>query len=219
MRILVIEDDIIFAQTLKDALNTQFSVDIAFSGEDGCLMATSGTHDLCIIDLYLPDMDGREVCRMIKGTTPQLPVIFMTGETKIPYKVSSLDAGADDYITKPFRAPELLARIRAVMRRNVSPPITGTCYSYKNLTLDVKSRVCRIGETILHLSNKEFDIILLLVKSSNRTVSRARIIASTWQKYEEIQSNILDVYISRLRKKLPADIKIESVYSSGYVLR
>jgi DNA-binding response OmpR family regulator len=220
MRILIIEDDEVFAQTLSDILRPSYSVDVTCSGEDGCLMANSGVYDLCIIDLYLPDMDGREVCKIIKGVNPRLSVIFMTGETKTPFKVSSLDSGADDYITKPFRAPELFARIRAVMRRTSGSLATSPSnYSYRDINMDPKDHECTINGRLLHLSKKEFDILFLLIRNNNKTVGRERLISSAWQKYEDVQSNVLDVYISRLRKKLHNDLEITAVYSHGYMAK
>lgn len=218
MRILIIEDDRLFAEALKDSLETQFAVDVTYTGQEGCLMTYSGIYDLCIIDLYLPDMDGREVCKLIKGIFPELPIIFITGEVKTSYKVSSLDSGADDYITKPIKPPELMARIRAVMRRK-NDNSNGTSYFYKGLDMDLKNRVCSSNGKMLHVSKKEFDILFLLLKNNNRTVRRERLISGAWQEGENIQSNVLDVYISKLRKKLPNSLKIESVYSSGYILK
>lgn len=216
MRVLIIEDDIVFADTLRNILSSNFNVDISHTGEDGCLMAYSENYNLFIIDLHLPDIDGREVCRIIKGVNPSIPIIFITGETKIPFKVSSLDSGADDYITKPFREPELMARIRAVLRRTKDLPPEGNSLRYKELEIDLKNKTCMYRNKQIPLSKKEFEILTILVRNPNKIVNRERLISAVWQRYEDLESNVLDVHISKLRRKLPKTLEIKTIYSNGY---
>ncbi len=217
MRILVVEDDEILANMLKEGLIEEgYAVDVAYSGDDGFYMAESMPYDVIILDLMLPEMDGFTILEKLREKNIETPVLVLTAKDGIDDKVKGLDKGADDYITKPFEFSELLARIRALIRRasgNRSPII-----KVKNIEINTASReVYKDGKRI-PLSSKEYAILLYLVTNRGKVVSREELMEHIYDWEKSIESNVIDVYVNFLRKKLNKDL-IETVRGVGYIIR
>ncbi len=217
MRILIVEDDEILANMLKEGLTEEgYAVDVAYSGDDGFYMAESMPYDVIILDLMLPEMDGLTILEKLRGKGVETPVLVLTAKDSIDDKVKGLDKGADDYITKPFEFSELLARIRALIRRasgNRNPIIR-----VKDIEIDTASReVYKNGERI-SLSSKEYAILLYLVTNRGKVVSRDELMEHIYDWEKSIESNVIDVYVNFLRKKLHKDL-IETVRGVGYIIR
>jgi DNA-binding response OmpR family regulator len=220
--ILVIEDDISILRGLKDNLEYEgYSVITETNGVKGMQLALEKKTDLLLLDIMLPGMNGYEICRRLKNEKPELPVIMITARGSEMDKVSGLDIGADDYVTKPFSIPELMARIRAVLRRGaVGPGIIPDEYSFGNIKLDFKKlRAYRDNEEI-KLSRREFAIMEYFIRHEGEAVHRNDLLSEVWG-YESIPTTrTIDNFILDLRKKIeknPSNPRhIESVRDIGY---
>ena len=218
MRILIIEDNPKMASAIQKGLQSHgYAADVAHSGFEGEDQAVANEYDLLILDLMLPDRDGVDVCRNLRRRCVDTPVIMLTALSGTDDKVAGLDAGADDYITKPFEFDELLARIRAMLRRGEASE--GRMLECDNLTLDLYTRVAKRGEVEHELSNKEYGLLEYLMRNPNRVLSRAQITEKVWDMNYEPGSNVIDVYISSLRKKIDRGFEhelIHTVKGAGY---
>ena len=203
-RLLIVEDDEGIRVPLARALEREgYAVDGVATGEDAlALSAGDGeAHDLVIVDVGLPGIDGLEVCRRIRAQRPAVPILFLTAQDGELDIVDGLDAGADDYVTKPFRVSELLARVRAHLRRTTSPELSEA----GDVRLDRAARRAWRGEEELELSPKEYDLLALLVAETGRVVTRERIMAEVWDENWFGSTKTLDVHMSSLRRKLGDD--------------
>jgi DNA-binding response OmpR family regulator len=200
-RLVLVEDDASIAEPLMAALRREgHDVDWSATGEKG--LATVGPEtDLVLLDLGLPDLDGLEVCRRLRKRLPDLPVLMLTARAEEVDAVVGLDAGADDYVTKPFRLAELMARIRAALRRAPAPAVT----TVQDVRIDLAARRAWRGDTELELSAKEFDLLALLAGDAGRAVTRDRIMREVWDEHWYGPTKTLDMHISWLRKKLGDD--------------
>ena len=200
-RLLLVEDDASIAEPLVAALRRE-GHEVAWSptGVDG-LASVGPEVDLVLLDLGLPDVDGLEVCRQLRKRLPDLPVLMLTARAEEVDAVVGLDAGADDYVTKPFRLAELLARIRAALRRAPSPAVT----SVQDVRIDHAARRAWRGDSELELSAKEFDLLALLAGDAGRAVTRDRIMREVWDEHWYGPTKTLDMHISWLRQKLGDD--------------
>jgi DNA-binding response OmpR family regulator len=199
--LLLVEDDASIAEPLVAALRREgHEVAWAPTGANG-LASVGPEVDLVLLDLGLPDVDGLEVCRQLRKRLPDLPVLMLTARAEEVDAVVGLDAGADDYVTKPFRLAELMARIRAALRRAPSPAVT----SVQDVRIDHAARRAWRGETELELSAKEFDLLALLAGDAGRAVTRDRIMREVWDEHWYGPTKTLDMHISWLRKKLGDD--------------
>jgi DNA-binding response OmpR family regulator len=200
-RLLLVEDDPSIAEPLVAALRRE-GHDVAWSstGADG-LAAAGPEVDLVLLDLGLPDIDGLEVCRQIRARLPDLPVLMLTARAEEVDAVVGLDAGADDYVTKPFRLAELMARIRAALRRAPAATVT----SVQDVRIDHAARRAWRGDVELDLSAKEFDLLALLAGAAGQAVTRDRIMREVWDEHWYGPTKTLDMHISWLRKKLGDD--------------
>lgn len=218
MRILIVEDNPKMAGAIQKGLQAHgYAADVAHTGFEGEDQATSSEYDLIILDLMLPDRDGVDVCRNLRRRCIGTPVIMLTALSGTDDKVAGLDAGADDYITKPFEFDELLARIRAMLRRGEASE--GRVLECDDLTLDLYTRVAKRGEMECELSNKEYGLLEYLMRNPNRVLSRAQITEKVWDMNYEPGSNVIDVYISSLRKKIDRGFErelIHTVKGAGY---
>jgi DNA-binding response OmpR family regulator len=218
MRILIIEDNPKMASAIQKGLQSHgYAADVAHSGFEGEDQAVANEYDLLILDLMLPDRDGVDVCRNLRRRCVDTPVIMLTALSGTDDKVAGLDAGADDYITKPFEFDELLARIRAMLRRGEASE--GRMLECDNLTLDLYTRVAKRGDIEHELSNKEYGLLEYLMRNPNRVLSRAQITEKVWDMNYEPGSNVIDVYISSLRKKIDRGFEhelIHTVKGAGY---
>ncbi len=201
MRVLVIEDNPKMASAVQKGLREHgFAADVAATGFDGEDLAAGGVYDIVVLDLMLPDRDGVEVCRNLRRRKIATKILMLTALGSTQDKVNGLDAGADDYLTKPFEFEELLARIRALLRRGEASEARHL--RFEDLELDLYSRVAKRGGETVELSNKEFALLEFLMRNPNRVLSRTQIGEKVWDLSFEPTSNVVDVYVSSLRKKI-----------------
>ena len=221
MRILIVEDEKKMASFLERGLKEEhYTVDIAYDGEKGWEYAMTNNYDLLILDWMLPKMSGVELCHKFRKEGKITPVMILTAKDSVEDKIKGLDQGADDYLTKPFSFEELLARIRALLRR--PPHITDkTVLQCANLKLDLIKRQAWAGEQEISLSQKEFALLEFLMRHAGEVVSRTAIAEHVWDLHFDPMSNTIDVYINFLRKKIgetPSKSKIETIRGTGYRL-
>lgn len=221
MKILVVEDDKKIVRFLKDGLKGEgYTVDTAEDGEEGLFLAKENRYDLMILDLMLPEIDGIELCRKIRASGKRdIPIIMLTAKDLVADKVRGLEAGADDYLTKPFSFAELLARIKALLRRR--HPSSGSALKLGDLTLDLDSHEAKRAGKAIKLSATEFRLLKYLMENRNRVLSKSLILENVWGYDFSPESNIVDVYIKYLRDKIDKGQKkslIETVHGVGYKL-
>ena len=199
--ILLAEDDEGIRVPLVRALEREgYEVDAVTTGTDAVMSGVDGEHDLLILDIGLPGVDGLEVCQRVRAGRPAVPIVFLTAQDGEMDAVGGLDAGADDYITKPFRLAELMARVRSQLRRT-----TAERFQAADVTVDVPARKAWKGDEELELSPKEFDLLALLVREAGRVVKRERIMAEVWDENWFGSTKTLDMHVSWLRRKLGDD--------------
>lgn len=218
MRILVAEDDRPVASFLKKGLEAEhYAVDIVPDGQEALYMAEEYDYDLMLLDLVLPKMDGLEVLRQIRNRKKQLPVLVLTGRTRVEDRVKGLDLGADDYMIKPFAFRELTARVRALLRRgNTAVDFT---LQVEDLQMNLVDRAVRRGDKRIELTPKEFALLEYLMRNHGRAVSRPMIIEHVWNFSFDTMTNVVDVYINYLRKKVDEGVDrklIHTVRGVGY---
>jgi DNA-binding response OmpR family regulator len=220
MNILVVEDERNLADAICQILvNNNNNADVTYDGPTGLRMAKSGTYDAIILDVMLPGMSGIEVVRELRHEQVQTPVLMLTALNAVADKVSGLDAGADDYMTKPFESQELLARLRAITRRTGDVLIEEV--SFGDLTLDLNTHDLSCGERKVHLSGKEFELMRMLMSSTARVVSKQDILIRVWGASLDASENSVEAYISFLRKKmnhLHSKVQITTLRMLGYRL-
>jgi two-component system response regulator MprA len=220
-RILVIDDDEQLSAALRRTLLYEhYEVSVARSGVAGLLLAEEQRPDLIVLDILLPDIDGLEVCRRLRSID-SVPVLMLTARDDVADRVRGLDAGADDYLVKPFAVDEFLARIRALLRRRSSEGRT-LQLSFADLTLDTISREVFRGERRIDLSTKEFELLALFMRRPGEVLSRDVIFDQVWNYDFGNQSNLIEVYVGYLRQKLErnGDCRlIHTIRGMGYVLR
>lgn len=218
MRILVAEDDEPVASFLSKSLEAeQYAVDVAADGEEANYMAETYDYDLVILDINLPKKMGFEVLEDVRQKKPDLAILVLTGNTEVPDRVKGLDLGADDYLTKPFSLAELSARIRALLRRRGRP--FEAVLKVDDLVLDRVQRVARRGEQLIELTPKEFGLLEYLMRNAGRRVTRGMIVENVWNLGFDTMTNVVDVYINYLRKKIDAGNEyklIRTIRGVGY---
>ena len=221
MRILVVEDELKMASLLRRGLVEEgHAVDVARSGDDAVWMAGAGDFDAIVLDLMLPGMDGVEVCRRVRENGVWAPVLMLTARDGVDDRVAGLDAGADDYLPKPFSFAELLARLRALARRGgVERP---TVLEVGDLRLDPATRQVWRGPTEVKLSAKEFTLLETFMRRPGQVLSRFQLLEHAWDYAYENRSNVVDVYVRYLRDKVDRPFgcdSLETVRGAGYRLR
>lgn len=221
MRILVVEDEHRLATVLKQGLVEQgYAVDLAHNGEDGLGLAELEPYDLLVLDVMLPGLDGLTICRRLRAKGRHMPVLLLTARDAVDDRVAGLDSGADDYLTKPFAFRELLARVRALLRREgrSREPVLRA----GDLTLDPATREVRRAERAIELTSKEYAVLEYLLHHPNRVLTRTQIAEHVWDYDFVAMSNVIDVYIRSLRRKLDDDREprlLHTVRGAGYQLR
>ena len=217
-RIALIEDDADLAFTTRLNLEREgHKVDHFANGQEGFLAVQRGPYDFLILDLNLPDLDGFTICRELRrdAATRSLPILMLTARTSERDRVTGLELGADDYLTKPFSIRELLARIHAILRRSRGYEDDSTSYDDGELSVDGKTfRVFVEGEEA-RLAKKEFELLWMLIRSRPAVVSRERILSEVWQMSEDVETRTVDAHIRNLRKKIGKD-RITTVIGTGY---
>ncbi len=221
MRILIVEDEKKVASFIKKGLEEEYyAVDVALDGKEGLKLASSEEYDLFIMDIMLPYMDGLAVVRELRNRGIATPVLMLTVKDSVNDKVEGLDAGADDYLTKPFAFEELLARIRALLRRSESAKTTKL--KAGDLVLDLQShRVIRNNREII-LTPKEYSILEYLMRNMNKVVSRTKLIEHVYDYHFDTETNIIDVYINKVRTKVDANSEkplIHTIRGVGYIIK
>jgi len=219
-RILVIEDDDAILRFLRRGLAYEgYTVETAADGQAGLAIARDNPPDLVVLDLMLPGLDGFEVCRRLRAGGP-VPIIILTARDTVTDRVQGLDLGADDYMTKPFNLDELLARIRALLRR--SQPSRPQVMRFADLTLDTGTRQAQRGDRVISLTAKEYELLELFMRHPRQVLTRDMIFDRVWGYDFGGESNIIEVYIRYLRQKLEGEDEIRllhTVRGMGYVLR
>ena len=218
MRILVAEDDGALASFVSKGLQAEnYLVDVAVAGDEAHAMITERGYDLVILDLNLPGLDGVQVLRKVRSNESSTPILVLTSRSEIQERVRCLDAGADDYLTKPFSFAELSARVRALLRRRGQ--VADSVLRVEDLELDrVQRKVTRAGRAI-ELTPKEFALLEYLMRNAGRRVTRAMIMENVWNLTFDTMTNVVDVYINYLRKKVDASAEhplIQTIRGVGY---
>ena len=222
MRILVVEDDLKIAEFIQKGLKSSgFAVDHAATGNQGFDMAFDEPYDTMIVDIMLPEMDGISLIKKIREQKNNTPVIILSARDRVDDRVNGLQAGADDYLTKPFAFSELLARIQALIRRacNVTDPVT---LSYADLSIDIVKRQIKRNNEIIELQPLEFSLLEYLLRNKERVVSRTMIMEHVWDYNFDPMTNVVEARICRLRDKIDKGFEpklIHTVRGAGYVLK
>jgi len=221
MRVLIAEDDPKVASFLKRGLTeASYSVDIATDGDEASWLASNHEYDVWIFDVMMPGKDGISLIRQLRRQGSQIPAILLTARNRIEDRVQGLDAGADDYLTKPFSMAELLARLRALLRRQ--RPDSSNQISFGDLKLDLISHTVWRGLSEIPLTNREFALLELLMLSAPKPVSKTAIVEHVWDQHFDSGTNVVQVYINYLRDKLSPNGEeslIQTVRGLGYVLK
>jgi DNA-binding response OmpR family regulator len=223
VRILVVEDEAKVARALREGLEGEhYDVVVARTGEDGFFRVNAETFDLVVLDLMLPGRDGIEILRTLRRRRLQTPVLILTARDAVEDRVLGLDTGADDYLVKPFAFPELLARIRALLRRGRTDQVLRL--KAGDLEMDLVTRRVTRGERALDLTSREFELLEYLLRHQNQLVSREMLARDVWKETARATplDNVIDVHIARLRKKVDQDSHrrlIHTVRGVGFVLR
>ncbi|HEY6327960.1 MAG TPA: response regulator transcription factor [Blastocatellia bacterium] len=221
MRILVVEDESSLANSLVAGLKEEcYAVDRAGDGEEAEFLAETNDYDLIVLDLMIPKIDGFQVCRDIRDRKVATPVLMLTALDSVADKVKGLDCGADDYLTKPFSFEEFLARVRALLRRG--PLTVASVLNYKDIHMDlIGHSITREGKRI-ELTGKEYALLEFFLRNPERIISRSQLAEHVWDQYFDPLSNVIDVSISHLRKKIEADggpRVLHSVRGMGYIMK
>jgi DNA-binding response OmpR family regulator len=220
MRILLVEDDARIARFVAKGLREQaYAVDVAATGDDALYQAAVNTYDLVILDVMIPGRDGFAVCRELRKSGQRMPILMLTAKDAVEDRIAGLDHGADDYLTKPFEFRELLARLRALLRR--SGELRPAKIAVADLVLDTGAQTATRAGRSVTLTTKEYALLEYLARNAGRVVGRAEIAEHVWDETFDPFSNLIEVYINRVRRKIDADSPkplLQTRRGAGYVL-
>jgi len=221
VRVLVVEDEVPLAKLIREGLIADgLLADVAIRGEDALWMAAATLYDVICLDVNLPGIDGFETCRRLRAEALATPILMLTARDAIDDRITGLDTGADDYLVKPFDFGELLARLRALVRRPAASG--GSVVSVGDLTLDPATHRVHRGDTLIDLSVKEVQILEVFMRRAGEVLSRLQILEGAWDSGYENRSNVVDVYVRYLREKIDRPFgreTLETVRGAGYRLR
>lgn len=210
-RVLLIEDETKLARFVELELKYEgYDVSVANDGRDGLNLFMEGQFDIVLLDLMLPGINGIEICRRIRKTS-QVPIIMLTAKDEVMDKVAGLDSGADDYLTKPFAIEELLARMRVAIKHSMANEIKKNYMELKDLKIDINKRLVTVGENVVELTKKEYELLIYLVQNKNIVLTREQILNNVWGYNYLGETNVVDVYIRYLRSK------IDDVFGTKYI--
>jgi DNA-binding response OmpR family regulator len=223
-KLLIVEDEHKIADTLRLGLTEHgYEVDVAYDGDIAWRMIRSYKYVLVVLDINLPGINGYELCRIIRQTNPDIPVIILTALSSLNDKIEGYDAGADDYIIKPFEFRELLMKIRVLLRRTMDQNLpVGNLLKAGDLQMNLDSKEVKRGDKVINLTAKEFQLLEYLMRNKNRLVSRADIAVNVWEIDFDTNTNVIDVYINYVRNKIdkPFENKlIQTQVGMGYILK
>ncbi len=220
MRVLIVEDELRLGEALGQIMSEQrYQTDTVSTGPDGLDYALTGQYDVIVLDVMLPGLSGFEVAKRLRAAHISTPILMLTARDEVSDKVTGLDSGSDDYMTKPFDPEELLARVRALTRRQGE--VLGENLSCHDLTLNLSTRALCCGEKSIRLGFKEFEVMRLLLSKPSAVLPKEDIISRVWGLESEAEDNNVEVYVSFLRKKLAyleSDVTIRTVRKVGYYL-
>jgi two-component system, OmpR family, response regulator len=210
MRVLIVEDEPRMADALRRGLRDEgYAVDLAADGEEALWKASATDYAAMVLDVMLPGMDGSEVCRRLRADEHWVPIVMLTARTQVPDRVAGLDAGADDYLAKPFSFDELVARLRALIRRG--PVKRATVLTHGDLRMDPASMQVWRGDTEIELSPKEFRLLFTFLRRPGEVVTRYELLDSVWEEDRDHRSNIIDATIRNLREKIDRPFGTDSI--------
>lgn len=222
MRILVVEDDVSVADYIRKGLDELgYIVDIAADGKQGLFLATTEAYDLLVVDRMLPELDGLTMVQALRASDASVPVLFLSALGEVDDRVRGLEAGGDDYLTKPFAFSELKARVDALLRRSQSADAPLTELVVAGLRMDLLSRTVERDGTVVDLQPREFRLLEYLMRNAGQVVTRTMLLEKVWDYHFDPQTNVIDVHISRLRSKIDRGFDsplLETVRGAGYRL-
>ena len=224
MDILVIEDDLRVSELIKRGLEEQgFSATVAYDGVMGKKLALQHPYELIITDIILPKMDGLELCKHLREANLEIPIIMLTALGTTDDKLEGFDAGADDYLVKPFEIRELMARIRVLLKRQSKTPQTfSNLLKYDDLELNLQNKTVKRGDVDINLTPKEFKLLEYLLQNPERVLSRTEIAEKVWDTHFDTGTNFIDVYINYLRKKIDKGFEKKLIHTKsgmGFILK
>ena len=223
MNILLIEDDLRVADLIKRGLEEQsFSLTLAYDGEMGLKLAISNEYDLIITDIVLPKINGIDLCKEIRSKKPNMPIIMLTALGTTDDKVEGFDAGADDYLVKPFDFRELLVRIRALLNRKNNPFKTNNPIEYADVEMNLQTKTVKRAGKEIQLTPKEFNLLKYMLENRERVLSRAEIAEHVWDTHFDTGTNFIDVYISYLRNKIDRNFESRLIHTKpgmGFIFK
>ncbi len=223
IHILIVEDEKKIADSLKQGLSeNSFYADAAYDGAIGLKMFRNNPYNLVILDINLPGMNGYDLCKAIRAINPDVPVVMLTSMSAVEDKIEGFDAGADDYIIKPFDFRELLVRVRALLKRIHSTVATGTLLKAGDLVMNLDSKEVTRDSQVISLTAKEFQLLEYLLRNKNRVLSRSDIALQVWDIDFDTRTNVIDVYVNYLRKKIDKGFDeplIHTQVGMGYILK
>ncbi|MFH0843402.1 MAG: response regulator transcription factor [Bacteroidota bacterium] len=221
MRILIVEDEPKVAAFIKKGFEeTHFDADVAYDGLSAEKLALQNRYDLYLLDIIIPVMNGLDLCRKLKTINPNIPVMMLTALGTTEDKLSGFDAGADDYLVKPFEFRELLARVKVLLKKTGQSPDTSNKLVAGDLELDLDKKVAHRGDTLIELTAKEFALLEYFMRNSGRVLSRNDIAEKVWDMNFDFGTNVVDVYVNFLRKKIDKDFDkklIRTKVGFGYI--
>lgn len=217
MKILVVEDDRKLARFLQRMLSEEgYTTDVCANGADALVQVRTGVYDLVVLDWMIPGMDGLQVCRELRRSGSNVPILMLTARGELGERVMALKTGVDDYLVKPFEIDEVLARVAALLRRSVGQHVL----KVGSLEIDRVERAAKLAGKPLELSTREFNLLVYLAANANQVVTRSKLMTEVWATQLDSQSHLIDVGINRLRDKLADEAwMIETVRGRGYMLR
>ena len=222
-RILLVEDEQKIAESLRTGLQENgYEVIIAGDGLKAWEVFQQNAFDLVILDINLPGMNGFELCRTIRDSNAEIPIIMLTALNTLNDKIEGYDAGADDYIIKPFEFRELQAKVRVLLRRTMNSPMTSNILKAGDLEMNLDKKEVKRGDTVINLTAKEFQLLEYLLRHKNKVVSRADIAINVWEIDFDTNTNVIDVYINYVRNKVDKPFKeklIQTQVGMGYILK